>query len=89
MVLDSLLYPLRLNADIPLRGGGTAVLQQPLHKGNIVAVILVNLCCVPLAEAVGAYVGIVKIITDDWIARFIMGKSRSLRWMPSSGLSAK
>ena len=41
------------------------MLQQPLHKGNIVTVILVNLRCVPLAEAVGAYVGIVKIITDD------------------------
>ena len=65
MVLDSLLYPLRLNADIPLRGGGAAMLQQPLHKGNIVTVILVNLRCVPLAEAVSAYIGIVKIITDD------------------------
>ena len=65
MVLDSLLYPLRLNADIPLCGGGAAVLQQPLHKGNVITVILVNLRCVPLAEAVSAYVGIVKIITDD------------------------
>ena len=34
MVLDSLLYPLRLNANIPLCGGGAAVLQQPLHKGK-------------------------------------------------------
>ena len=65
MVLDSLLYPLRLNADIPLRGGGAAMLQQPLHKGDIVTVILVNLRRIPLAEAVSAYVGIVKIITDD------------------------
>ena len=65
MVLDSLLYPLRLNADIPLCGGGAAVLQQSLHKGNVITVILVNLRCVPLAEAVSAYVGIVKIITDD------------------------
>ena len=38
MVLDSLLYPLRLNADISLCGGGAAMLQQPLHKGNIVTV---------------------------------------------------
>ena len=65
MVLDSLFYPLRLDADIPLSGGGAAVLQQPLHKGDIVTVILVNLRCVPLAEAVGADIGIVKIITDD------------------------
>lgn len=65
MVLDSLLYPLRLNADIPLRGGGAAMLQQPLHKGDIVPVILVNLRCVPFAEAVSAYISIVKIITDD------------------------
>ena len=32
MILNRLLYPLRLDADIALRGGGGAVLQQPLDK---------------------------------------------------------
>ena len=64
MVLDSLLYPLWLNADIPLCGGGAAVLQQPLHKGDIVTVILVNLRCVPLAEAVRADTVIAQMVTD-------------------------
>ena len=54
MILYCLLNPLRLNADIPLRGGGGTMLQQPLYKGNIEAVGLVYLCCVPLAETVGA-----------------------------------
>ena len=35
MILYSLFNPLWLNAYIPLRGAGTAMLQQPLHKGNI------------------------------------------------------
>lgn len=65
MVLDCLLNPLRLDADIPLCGGGAAVLQEPLHKGNIITVILVNLRCVPLAEAVSAYIRIAQIVTDD------------------------
>ena len=54
MSFDCLLYPLRLNPYIPLRHGGGAVLQEPLDKGNVIAVLLVNLSRVPLAEAVGA-----------------------------------
>ena len=54
MILNGLFDALWLNADVPLRGGCAAVLQQSLHKGNIVAVIFVNLRSVPLAEAVGA-----------------------------------
>ena len=54
MSFDCLLYPLRLNPYIPLRHGGGAVLQEPLDKGNVKAVIVVDLCGVPLAEAVGA-----------------------------------
>ena len=65
VVLNRLLYPLRLDADIALCGGGGAVLQQPLDKGDIVAVILVNLRGIPLAEAVGADVRVAQIITDN------------------------
>ena len=43
-----------LNSDIPLRSSCAAMLQQPLHKRNIVAVVLIYLRSVPLAEAVGA-----------------------------------
>ena len=53
MILNCLLYSLRLNADVPLRGGGGTVLQKPLHQGNIEAVGLVYLRCIPLAETVG------------------------------------
>ena len=54
VVLDCCLYPLRLNTDVSLCDGGGAVLQKPLHKSNIVAVGLVNLRGVPLAETVCA-----------------------------------
>ena len=53
MILNCLLNFLRFNADVPLRGGGTAVLKEPLHQCYVKAVGVVNLCCVPLAEAVG------------------------------------
>ena len=38
MILYRLFDPLRLNAYIPLRGAGTAMLQQSLYQGNIEAV---------------------------------------------------
>ena len=41
MILNCLLNSLRLDADIPLRGGGGTMLQKPLHQGNIEAVGLV------------------------------------------------
>ena len=52
MTLDSLFKLLLLNADVPLRDCGGAVLL--LDKDDIVAVVIVNLCCVELAEAVRA-----------------------------------
>jgi len=33
-VTVGILYSLWFNADVTLRGGGTAVLQKPLHQGN-------------------------------------------------------
>jgi len=54
VILNCLLNSLRLNTDIPLRGGGGTVLQKPLHQGNIEAVGLVYLRGIPLAETVGA-----------------------------------
>lgn len=64
-VPQSLFNPLRLDADVPLCDGGGAVLQEPLDQGNVIAVRIVNLCCVPLAEAVGADALITQIVTDD------------------------
>ena len=54
MILNCLLNSLCLNADISLRGGCATVLQQPLHKGNIATVGLVDFRCIPFAETVGA-----------------------------------
>ena len=42
--LDSLFDLLRLHTNVPLRGGDTAVVQKPLHQGNIIAATLVDLC---------------------------------------------
>ena len=41
------------------------MLQKPLHKGNIEAIGLVDLSCVPLAEAVGADPLKAKVVADD------------------------
>ena len=59
------LNPLRLNAYISLRYGGRAVLQKPLNKRNVIAVILVYLRRVPFTEAVSAYSVIAEVVTDD------------------------
>lgn len=42
------------NSNVTLRDGGGTVLQEPLHKGNVVAVGLVDFRSVPLAKAVCA-----------------------------------
>ena len=65
VVLYCRLYPLRLNTDIPLCDGGGAVLQKPLNKGNIVAVGLVNLRGVPLAETVCTDTLKAQIVAND------------------------
>jgi len=54
MPFNRLFYPLRLDADVALCDGGGAVLQKPLNKGNVEAVVLVNLRRIPFAEAVSA-----------------------------------
>ena len=64
MSLNRPLYPLRLDAYIPLSGRRGAVLQESLDEGNVIAVVLVYLGGIPLAEAVGADTLIAKIIAD-------------------------
>ena len=54
MSFDCLLYSLRLDADVALRGRCGTVLQEPLNKGDVIVIVFVYLCCVPFAEAVGA-----------------------------------
>ena len=65
MAFDRLFNSLRLDADISLRDGGGAVLQEALDKGNVISIRLVNLGSVPLAEAVGADALKAQIVTDD------------------------
>lgn len=43
-----------LNANVALGDACAAVLQKALNKGNVITAVLVNLRCVPLAEAVCA-----------------------------------
>ena len=62
MILYRLFNPLWLDADIALGGGGGAVLQQALDKGDIITIILVNLRGIPLTEAVGADTLIAQVI---------------------------
>ena len=64
MSFNGLFYPLRLNADVSLCYGGAAVLQEALHKGNVIAVVPVNLRCVPFPKAMGADSLIAQVITD-------------------------
>lgn len=65
MILYRLFDSLWLYANIPLRGAGTAMLQKPLHQGNIEAIGIVDLCCIPLAKAVGADSLEAQVITDN------------------------
>ena len=62
---NRLFNALRLDADVALRDRSGAVLQKPLDQGNVIAIRLVNLSCVPLAEAVGADHLKAKINADD------------------------
>ena len=65
MSLNRRFDPLRLNADVALCHGGGAVLSEPLDKGNVKPIRLVNLRRVPLAEAVGADSLEAQVSTDD------------------------
>ena len=49
-------FPL-LNTNIPLRNSCTTMLQKMLYKGNIIAVILINLRGIVFTEAVGTDTG--------------------------------
>jgi len=50
MPIYGLLNPLGFDANIPLRGGGAAVLQEPLDKDNIIAVVLIHPRSAPLCH---------------------------------------
>ena len=66
MVLDCGFDLLWFNADVPLCSGCTAMLQQPLHQRNVKAVCVVDLRCIPLAEAVSADPLEVQIVAHDF-----------------------
>ena len=65
VILNRLFDSLWLEADVTLWGGGTAVLQKPLHKGDVIAIRLVDLRCVPLAKTVGTDSLETQIVTDN------------------------
>lgn len=65
MILNGSLNTLWFNTDIALCGGGAAMLQEPLNKGNVIATVLVDLCGIPFAEAVGTDTLIAQVIADN------------------------
>ena len=75
MILNGLLDSLRFNADIPLRGGGAAVLQQSLDKYDVIAIVLVNFGGIPLAKAVGTDTVKAQVIADD--VQLLLNRARS------------
>ena len=66
MIQNCFFNPLRLHADITLGSGGGAVLQKPLHQGNVITTVFVNLRSIPFAEAVSADPLEAQIIADDF-----------------------
>lgn len=64
MSFNRLLDPLRFDANVSLRDGCAAVLQQTLDKGDVIAVVPVDFRGVPLAEAVRADALIAEVVTD-------------------------
>jgi len=63
--LNGCFNPLWLNADVTLGDGGGGVLQEPLDKGDVVAVGLVDFRSIPFAETVCADTLESQIVTDD------------------------
>ena len=56
------LNALRFDADVALRCRCATMLEQPLHKSNVVPVIFINLGREPFSEAVSANTLIAQII---------------------------
>ena len=65
MILYCLFDLLRFNANVSLCGTCTAMLKKPLHKCYIVAIGIVDLRCVPFAEAVGTDTLVPQVIADN------------------------
>ena len=62
---NCLFHLLITHADVAPGDHRTAVLQKPLDKHDVVSVVVVDACGVPLAEAVGADVLIAKVIAHQ------------------------
>lgn len=66
MILNCVFNSLRFDADVALRYGCGAVLQQSLNKGDVITIRIVDLCCVSLAEAMCADPLITQVVTHDF-----------------------
>ena len=65
MTFNGFLNPLRFNANVPLCGFSGAVLQKPLHQGNVTPIGFVDFRCIPFPEAVGSDALIAQVIEDN------------------------
>ena len=65
MILNCLLNPLRLNADIPLCGSCAVMLKEPLHQCDVKPIGIVYLCGIPFTETVSADTLEAQVIAHD------------------------
>ena len=63
MTFNGFLYSLGFYANVPLCGFSGAVLQKPLHQGNVTPIGFVDFRCIPFPEAVGSNALIAQGIT--------------------------
>lgn len=64
MSLDGLLHLPGLDADVPLGDGGTAVLEELLHQGDIVMAVLIDFGGVVLPKTVGTDIPVTQVVAD-------------------------
>ena len=82
MAFNCLLHPLGLDADVSLGGCRRRVLQQLLHQSDIMAVAIVYVSRIPLAETVCSDALISQVVTNYFqilLKRPLCDREHSLR----------
>ena len=64
MTADGLFHALIADPDVSARYGSGGMLQKLLNKHDVMPVVVVDVCGVPLAERVGADVFVAEHIAD-------------------------